>query len=285
MSTEPYPLPATTKGAGGGVYRRGPAGARPGEDPMKEIYEPLRAALGTDEYPILFRYVDDLPRGTLLPPGGTRLCLFSLLSRTREEGKPVALSGAHTGCPGGGYYLGFLEKPREGIEHFLSCGIPGRMEGERYLKTPELARALFAKAPVRPARGRYGLFTRADGPPHADPPEGVICFARPDVLAGLHVLAGFDRADDAVIAPFSSGCGAAVTLPLSEASREDPRAVLGLFDVSARPFVEEDVLTFAVPYGMFLRMAGNVGESFLGTKSWGTIRKRIGGQGRPERDP
>ena len=234
-------------------------------------------AFGMSEYPVLFRYADDLPRGTLFPPEGARVCLFALLGKTRTEGVPVALSPSHHGCPGGGYYLGFLETPREGIEYFLSCGIPGKMEGERYLRTPELARARFAKVPVRPAPKRYGLFTRADMPHSPVDPEVVIFFASPDLLAGLHFLTSFDREDDAVTAPFSSGCGAIVTLPLAEGVRSDPRAVLGLFDLSARPYVEKNLLTFAVPFGLFTRMADNIPESFLTTRTWGTIRKRIRG--------
>lgn len=244
---------------------------------MTALFAAITDALALAEHPVLFRYVDDLPPGTYLPPEGARTCLFALLARTRAEGRPVALSAAHHGCPGGGYYLGFLETPRDGIEYFLSCGIPGTMEGERYLKTPALARARIAQAPVRPATGRYGLFSRADGPPCGERPEAVIFFASPDQIAGLHMLAGFDRDDDAVIAPFSSGCGAIVTLPLAEGARKKPRAVLGLFDPSARPHVEANLLTFAVPYGMFERMAGNVAESFLAGRTWGAIRKRIRG--------
>ncbi len=244
---------------------------------MKALCDAIMQPLGMSEYPVLFRYVDDLPKDTLLPPEGARTCLFALLARTRAEGRPVALSAAHHGCAGAGYYLGFLAAPREGIGEFLSSGIPGKMEGERYLKTPELARARIAQAPVRPAPGRYGLFTRADGPSHGEKPETVVFFATADQLAGLHMLAGFDRDDDAVTAPFSSGCGAIVTLPIAEGARPRPRAVLGLFDPSARPFVEARLLTFAVPCAMFERMAGNAPESFLTGRTWAAIRKRIAG--------
>ncbi len=242
---------------------------------MKRRIETFMEAFGMAEYPLLFRYTDDLPKGTLFPREGAWTCLFALLVKTRTEGMPVALSAAHHGCGGAGYYLGFLDQPREGIEYFLSCGIPGKMEGERYVKTPELARARFARMPVRPATKRYGLFTRADMPHAADDPDVVVFFATADHLAGLHFLASFDREDDAVTAPFSSGCGAIVSFPLAEGDRPDPRAVLGLFDPSARPYVERNLLTFAVPFGLFARMMENAPESFLVTRTWGTIRKRI----------
>jgi len=245
---------------------------------MKRRIETFMEAFGMSEYPILFRYADSLPEGTLLPREGGWTCLFALLAKTRAEGTPAGFSASRHGCRGAGYYLGFLDRPRQGIEQFLSCGIPGEMEGERYVKTPELARARIARMPVRPATREYGLFTRADMPQAAGDPEVVVFFASPDLLAGLHFLASFDREDDAVTAPFSSGCGAIVSMPLAEAGLPAPRAVMGLFDPSARPYVEKNLLTFAVPFGLFLRMADNVPESFLVTRTWGTIRKRIRGQ-------
>ncbi len=48
-----------------------------------------------------------------------------------------------------------------------------------------------------------------------------------------------------------------------------------MFDVSASPFVSPDELTFAVPWPKFVRMAGNMDESFLITKSWGRIERRM----------
>jgi hypothetical protein len=241
---------------------------------MKEMFDRFVEAFEMTEYPVLFGYSDALPAGTLLPRVGEHICIFALLTRTRKEGNPVAFSRSHHGCLGGGYYLGFLDKPREGIEYFLSCGIPGQMEGKRFLKTPEIARSRFAQGGGLPAPKRFGLFTRADRARHGEDPEVVIFFAPPDILGGLHVLANFDRKDEAVVAPFSSGCGAVVAHPLKEGARADGRAVLGLFDLSVRPHVQRDVLTFAVPFRMYLRMAENVPESFLATKAWEVIRKR-----------
>ena len=57
-----------------------------------------------------------------------------------------------------------------------------------------------------------------------------------------------------------------------------PRAVLGMFDVSARPCVPAGTLTFAVPFNKFQQMAGNMEESFLITGSWEKVRKRISGK-------
>ncbi len=59
--------------------------------------------------------------------------------------------------------------------------------------------------------------------------------------------------------------------------RLDPfiRAVLGGWDPSARKFFNTDELTFTVPYDMFEQMVKRFGESFLTTKTWATVQKKI----------
>jgi hypothetical protein len=80
---------------------------------------------------------------------------------------------------------------------------------------------------------------------------------------------------DAVIAPFGSGCSTILTYPLKEAEKEQPHAVIGMFDVSARPMVEENILTLAMPFAVFLKLLENVSGSFLETESWKKVQQRI----------
>ena len=99
---------------------------------------------------------------------------------------------------------------------------------------------------------------------------------RPDVLAGLFTLAGFDQAETlSTIAPFASGCGSIVHYPMLEAKKNDPKAVLGMFDVSARPCVQKNTLSMAIPFKKFCNMIDYMEESFLITKSWMKVQKRI----------
>ena len=96
------------------------------------------------------------------------------------------------------------------------------------------------------------------------------------MLSGLFTLANFDRDDSGgVCAPFGSGCSSIVYYPLQERKAEKPGAILGMFDVSARPCVADDLLTFAVPLEKFSTMIDNMEESFLITESWAKVRKRI----------
>ena len=49
--------------------------------------------------------------------------------------------------------------------------------------------------------------------------------------------------------------------PYQEKDQSRPRGVLGMFDVSARPFVPDNKLTFAVPLNKFMSMVNNMEES------------------------
>ena len=111
----------------------------------------------------------------------------------------------------------------------------------------------------------------------SDDPKVVISFAEPDVLAGLFTLASFDEADpNGVMAPFGSGCSTIVYYPYLQSESRRPKGVIGMFDISARPFVPKNVLTFSVPMNKFITMIENMGESFLITDSWRKVQKRLG---------
>jgi hypothetical protein len=203
------------------------------------------------------------------------MCLIGQLVNV-FRGEDLAFADDTIGCPGGKRYLGFSQSLMPNFEHFLSCGIPGQMEGERYKKSPEIVREFLQNAPVMTAPAKYAVFKRWDQLAVEDIPEVVIFFAPPDVLSGLFTLSGFDERDrNSVIAPFEAGCASIAQYPWLEGKTAEPHAVLGMFDVSARPSVPEQVLSFAVPSSKFKRMIDNMDESFLITESWAKVKRRI----------
>jgi hypothetical protein len=231
--------------------------------------------------PISLFYSDDRSYERLLHPRKDRICLIGQLANV-FRGEDMAFVGETIGCPGGSRYLGFTHSLRPDFEYFLSCGIPGRMEGERYKKSPELVREFMRDTPEMTAPARYAVFKRWDRLSAEEAPEVVIFFSPPDVLSGLFTLSGFDEKDrNSVIAPFGAGCASIAQVPWLEGKSAAPRAVLGMFDVSARPFVPEHVLSFAVPFSKFRRMVDDMEESFLTTGSWAKVRRRITGEGKP----
>jgi hypothetical protein len=225
--------------------------------------------------PITFYYTDSPRPADIVKPGSVPRCLIGALVKVRD-GQSMAFNIDAVGCPGGKRYLGFSDKLAPDFEYFLSCGVPGGREGERYKKTPEMVREYLKHAPPMQAPARYIVFKRWDRLEATDNPEVAIFFVPPDVLSGLFTLASFDETEqNMVIAPFGSGCASIVQYPYLEVKAARPRAVIGLFDVSARPFVPPEALTFSAPLSKFARMVANMEESFLITASWAKIQKRI----------
>jgi uncharacterized protein (DUF169 family) len=227
------------------------------------------------ELPVAFYYTDDVRHAKMVKPGSLPRCVIAILALVRK-GRTLCLDSESVGCFGGRRYLGFREQARADFEYFLSCGIPGKVEGERYKKTPDLAVRAIEYMPKFRAPRHFIVFKRWDLLEESDEPDVVIFFAFPDVLAGLFTLANFDEAEpNVVFTPSGSGCSSIVQYPYLEKDSDRQRAVIGLFDVSARPFIPENVLSFSVPMKRFLRMVLNMEQSFLTTGSWKNVERRI----------
>ena len=227
--------------------------------------------------PITFYYTDKPVNAEKVEPDSVARCIIGALANV-QKGQSLAFDVDAVGCPGGKRYLGFVQKMEmPNFEYFLSCGIPGKLEGERYKKSPELVREYMkSHDSVMKAPAKYIVFKRWDKLEKDDDPDVVVFYAEPDVLAGLYTLASFDEAEqDMVIAPFGSGCASIVQYPFMEVKSARPRAVIGMFDISARPYVDKNELAFSAPMSKFRRMVGNMEESFLITPSWAKVQKRI----------
>ena len=228
--------------------------------------------------PIAFYYSKTERDSERVEPDSVPRCIIAALKEVRN-GRSLAFSVDSIGCDGGKRYLGFANEIRPEFEYFLSCGIPGKVVGERYKKSPELVGRAMEFMPPFPAPAPFIIFKRWDKLGEQDDPDVAVFFATPDVLSGLFTLANYDEAEpNGVIAPFGSGCSTIVQSPFLEKDSARPRSVVGLFDVSARPFVSNNTLTFSVPMAKLSRMIGNAGESFLITNSWAVIQKRIAGK-------
>jgi len=227
------------------------------------------------DLPITFFYSDDPGNATLMPTSGKWTCIICQLQRVRS-GQSLAFSAESVKCGGAKRFLGFADQIRPDFEYFLSCGIENQMVGERYIRTPELVLELTKKQKKVKITGKYIVFKRWDTLEENDNPDVAIFFTVPDVLSGLFTLANFDQAEpDSTIAPFAAGCGSLVYFPYLEKDSPRPRAVLGMFDVSARPCVTEGLLTFSVPLNKLNKMISYMDESFLITDSWKKVQNRI----------
>jgi len=265
----------------------------------KALLEKMQAFLtmaGLDEEPLGLYYTDRQPEGGFSPKEnvlptreremenaidwqqvfGSFSCVMGNIWRARKKRCAAWFSAERFGCPGGAFWLGFLKPQTETIIGYVSTGIPNFTEGELYCDSPDELRRIFERVDPRPAPGKYcvvkplGLFTENEEP------ELVLFFARPEVVSGLHQLAAFVTNDPEVVAsPWGAACGGIAAWPLHYLSRGMNRAVIGGWDPSARKFFKTDELSFTVPLAMFTGMIQRGGESFLTTKTWTTVRKKI----------
>ncbi len=227
------------------------------------------------ELPITFYYTNDEGHAALAKPGELNRCIIGALAEVRK-GRSFTFNAESIGCAGGKRYTGYVTKMAPNFEYFLSCGIPSKVMGERYKKSPELVTEAMKHMPEFTAPAKFMVWKRWDNLDAADSPAVAVFFATPDVLSGLFTLANYDEAEpNGVFAPFGSGCSSMIQYPYLEQAAARPRCVVGLFDVSARPFVPPGTLTFAVPIAKLMRMLANMPESFLITPSWLAVRKRI----------
>ena len=228
----------------------------------------LMEALGATEEPLGIFYTDKEPQEGFSPKPGKLpsaeeeargevdfgavfanfSCVMGQVWRARRKKTAAWFDRERQGCLGGAFYLGYLKPQLEVIAHYVSSGIPGVMEGERFLATPEDVRRFFQKVDPRPAPARFCVFKPLSQFTSDETPEVVAFFARPEMLSGLHCLAAFVTGDPEVVAaPFGADCSFVLTWPLHYLSRGKPRAVLGGWDPTARRDHRPDELSFAMP--------------------------------------
>ena len=242
---------------------------------LKETFLQLwKKYFGDAELPITFYYTDGDGDAQWPEKSKGRNCLICELARVRK-GESLVYNAERITCGGAKRNLGYTEKMRPGFEYFLSCGNKD-IEGERYLRNPELVKEFMKEQGKIPGAGRNIVFKRWDNLTKKDEPDAVIFFAKPDVLSGLFTLANFDQSEpNGTYTPFGAGCGSIIYYPYLESKSDRQRAVIGMFDPSARPCIPQNVLTFALPMKKFEKMIGYMEESFLITDTWDAIRNRI----------
>jgi len=233
------------------------------------------------ELPIALEFRKDSGDVQMVPPPDGWSCLICQLNRVRN-GTPLVFDATSITCPGGLMYSGYSAERPPDFRYFLSYGKPGVLEGERFKQTPEIVDSWEKRIPEISSAGMNMHFTRWDQLRETDAPLVVIFFARPEVMSGLFTLANFDQSDpNGVICPMGAGCSSIILYPVLEeqkqkdGSNDEPKVVLGMFDPSARPCVPLDVLTMAFPMKKFEKVVGYMEESFLSTKEWTRVEKKI----------
>lgn len=226
------------------------------------------------ELPITFYYSKDDCRIPLVQEAKGHTCIIAQLLKVRR-GESLCFSESSIGCGGGKHYLGYKEVVNGRFNYFLSHGEEGEY-GERYKRTPGQVEAIMKELPLLPREGDFIVFKRWDRLEEEDRPEVVVFMGKPDVISGLFTWVNFDSTvSDAVIAPFGAGCASMIYHPYREQIEGRKRAVIGMFDPSARKCMDADLLSLAIPMNKFMEMIDQMDESFLITDTWTKIQRRI----------
>ncbi len=256
--------------------------------------ERLLDLLGHDEGPLGVAYTAEKPEGFGPKPGEifTReresagavdwqaafadfSCMIGNIWLARKKRTAAWLSLEEAGCMGGVFYSGLCGPYLEMNVLYVSTGIPGTLEGEHYLPSPESMRAFMEDSTPPPAQGAYCVIKPLEQFDEANPPLVVTFFARPEIISGLFSLACYATGDhNTVISPFGAGCTNIIAWPLICRQRGLERAVLGGFDISARKYMKTDELSFAMPLSLYNKMLGAMETSALTRRSWQSIRKK-----------
>jgi len=253
----------------------------------------IAEAINLNSMPVAIVATDTFPEEALQFKEGAFGCVIAFL-KSATKGKTAVFSRKTFGCPGGGVGLGFgdcYEPFPGGIEYFLSTGnsefcqtdigrvvasrMPDLEEGERYFKTPEIAKHFIDTLPITDIPEAYLVFKPLQEVTAHEVPKTVVFLVNPDQLSALVVLANYGRmSNDNVIIPFAAACHTIGIIPFQEASSDTPKAVIGLTDITIRNTFMKDQLSFAMPYQMFLEMESNVAGSFLEKRHWQSLLKR-----------
>lgn len=229
--------------------------------------------------PVAIVLSDAKPEGAVQFQEGKWGCVAAMLTAA-AKGRQAVFDRRSYGCLGGGVGLGFGNLYPHfpgGFEHFLSTGRgEGFPPGEGYKKTPELAASFVAELPIADIPSEYVVFKPLSAVVDGEEPAVVVFYATADQLSALVVLANYGRPGlENVMIPFAAGCQAAFLIPWREARQPRPRAVVGMTDISARPVIDADLLSFSVPLAMFREMEANVPGSFLDRHDWEKVAARI----------
>jgi uncharacterized protein (DUF169 family) len=147
-------------------------------------------------------------------------------------------------------------------------------EGERFFESPEAAARWAEALPYREVPTEFIVCKPLDQVGEGESVSLVLMFVNPDQLSALVTLFGFRRgAINATVSPWGAACQS-ILFAHAEAKRENPRGVIGFFDISQRGRIDRELLSFTIPYRMYLEMESSIDDSFLCTAAWQKLRDR-----------
>lgn len=215
-----------------------------------------------------------------------RNCVIPVLM-TVSKGKIASMDEESCNCPGGAtgccFGDGFTRR-NPGIHKMLSQGYgenapPGMPEhvrqGERFFCTEELAMKWRNALPYSDKAYPRIVFAPQSRWEEVGIPDLVYLFLNPDQLSALVTMLGSHNGEAInVIAPFGSACQS-ILFAAAEMEEPQPKAVMGLFDISQRYASLAGKLSLTMPYSLWSELQTDLEKSCLTTHAWKEIEKRL----------
>ncbi len=242
----------------------------------------LAAAVALRSSPIAVILADEKPQGALQFKEGEWGCVAaSMLAVSRGE---TAVFDRRSGCPGGATGLGFgnaFEQRGFPVDKLLSTGDPENalagslmVRGERFFRDRETVRRVISRLPITDVPNEYVVMKPLETVGEVETPELVIFLVNPDQLSALIVMADYSRGSgEPSVAPFGGACWS-VLYGYAEAQHDVQRGVVGFFDIAQRHRVPRDILSYTLPWRLFVQMEADVEGSFLELEDWQKLRQR-----------
>ncbi|MDD3590453.1 MAG: DUF169 domain-containing protein [Thermoguttaceae bacterium] len=215
-----------------------------------------------------------------------RNCVVPLLAAA-AKGKTISMNEESCNCAGGAvgccFGDGFARRNPE-IQKMLSQGfgenvpdyIPTRMkDGEKFFLDEETALKWRNNLPLSEKAYPRIVFAPMQKWDEIGTPDLVFVFADPDQISALVALLGFHNGRALnTIAPFGAACHS-ILYAAEQMESDDPKAVMGLFDISQRSAAMAKYLSMTMPYALWEKITQDLDKSCLTTHSWQAIEKRM----------
>ena len=203
------------------------------------------------------------------------------------KGKITSLDEQGCTCPGGAVGACFgdgFTRLNPNIHFMLSQGLgakapanapPMLKDGERFFCDAQVAMKWRSNMPFSDKAYPRVVFAPLSRWGEVGTPDLVYIFANADQIAALVTMQGFHNGKAVnTLAPFGAACHS-IVYAAEQMGKEEPYAIMGLFDISQRSAALKDYLSMTMPYQLWENMTKDLDRSCLTTHSWKNIEKRL----------
>ena len=203
------------------------------------------------------------------------------------KGRIASMNEAGCTCPGGAVGACFgdgFTRLNPDIHMMLSQGLgdkapenapPMVKDGERFFCNPDTALKWRQNMPFSEKAYPRIVFAPLSKWNEIGTPDLVFIFANPDQISALVTMQGFYNGKSInTLAPFGAACHS-IVYAAEQLEKEEPYAIMGLFDISQRNAALKDYLSITVTYKLWEDMVKGLETSCLTTHSWRNIEKRL----------